>query len=157
VIDDNKTIQIPLRKINTNGKKFWIGSIPVDMVNEKSISYTVLVNDLYGTILIYNEQGNLIQECLIGQTININFQTMLKFSELLTTTGLQIKTDNGLPLVYGSFLLLMISTYLSFISYSQVWEIEGTDCLIVGGRSNRAVLFFQEELRRLLQKSKSSV
>ena len=25
-VDTNQTIQVPLKKINTNGKKFWFGS-----------------------------------------------------------------------------------------------------------------------------------
>ena len=42
-----------------------------------------------------------------------------------------------------------------FISFSQIWEFETTTDLIVGGKSNRAVLFFQEELKRIAQKAKS--
>jgi cytochrome c biogenesis protein len=77
------------------------------------------------------------------------------FSEFITTTGLQIKTDSGIPLVYFSFLLLMVSVYISFISYSQIWQVEALTNLVVGGKSNRAVLYFQEELKRLTKKSKT--
>jgi cytochrome c biogenesis protein ResB len=30
--------------------------------------------------------------------------------EIISSTGLQIKTDLGIPIIYGGFFLLMIST-----------------------------------------------
>tara|TARA_B100000683_G_scaffold265986_1_gene297676 strand:+ start:571 stop:1884 length:1314 start_codon:yes stop_codon:yes gene_type:complete len=153
-VDKTRTIQIPVKKLNTNGRKFWIGTIPVNVINGKSVNYTVLINDLFGNLFLYDDNGKLIRECLIGEDIKLNTNT-INFSEFITTTGLQIKTDFGIPLVYFSFLLLMLSVYISFISYSQIWEFETTTDLIVGGKSNRAVLFFQEELKRIAQKAKS--
>ncbi len=153
-VDKTRTIQIPVKKLNTNGRKFWIGTIPVNVINGKSVNYTVLINDLFGNLFLYDDNGKLIRECLIGEDIKLNTNT-INFSEFITTTGLQIKTDFGIPLVYFSFLLLMLSVYISFISYSQIWEFETTTDLVVGGKSNRAVLFFQEELKRIAQKAKS--
>ena len=49
----------------------------------------------------------------------------------------------------------MPSIYVSFISYSQIWQSEALNRLIVGGKSNRAVLYFQEELKRIVQKPKN--
>ena len=60
-----------------------------------------------------------------------------------------------LEIVYFSFFLLMLSVYVSFISYSQIWQSEALNRLIVGGKSNRAVLYFQEELKRIVQKPKN--
>ena len=104
---------------------------------------------------MYSNEGKLIQESVIGQSIKVNSQMSVTFSEFITTTGLQIKTDSGIPLVYFSFLLLMVSVYISFISYSQIWQVEALTNLVVGGKSNRAVLYFQEELKRLTKKSKT--
>jgi hypothetical protein len=43
----------------------------------------------------------------------------------------------------------MISTYVSFISYSQIWGVEEKGLLVLAGKSNRAVLYFQEEFRKI--------
>lgn len=154
-LDKETIIQIPLKKITSNGRKFWIGSIPVNIINEKTINYTVLVNDLVGNFLVYDEQGKLFGEYFIGQDFTLNNKIRISFSEFITTTGLQIKTDSGIPLVYFSFLLLILSVYISFISYSQIWQFETATNLLIGGKSNRAILFFQEELKRMVQNSKS--
>jgi cytochrome c biogenesis protein len=49
----------------------------------------------------------------------------------------------------------MISVYVSFFSYSQIWVMESTNQMAVGGKSNRAVLFFQEEFRRIVNAVKN--
>ena len=55
---------------------------------------------MQGSIYLYNNKGALIKECKLGQTININEKETIVFSEFLTSTGLQIKADPGLRLVY---------------------------------------------------------
>ena len=154
-VDTNQTIQVPVKKINTNGKKLWVGSIPVTLETGARTNYIIVINDLFGNLFVYDSKGKLIRECVIGQTAEINSNTSVTFSEFITTTGLQIKTDSGIPIVYFSFFLLMLSVYVSFISYSQIWQSEALNRLIVGGKSNRAVLYFQEELKRIVQKPKN--
>ena len=151
---NDKPIQVSLKKITKPGQKFWFGSITA---LENSQTFSVLINDLQGSIYLYNNKGALIKECKLGQTININEKETIVFSEFLTSTGLQIKADPGLRLVYFSFLLLMISTYTSFISYSQIWGAENLAKITVAGNSNRAVLFFQTEFRKLVTKTSLSI
>jgi cytochrome c biogenesis protein len=131
-------------------------SFQVLLLNQTK-TFSVLINDLQGSIYLYNNKGVLIKECKLGQTININEKETIIFSEFLTSTGLQIKADPGLRLVYFSFLLLMISTYTSFISYSQIWGAENLAKITVAGNSNRAVLFFQTEFRKLVTKTSLSI
>ena len=151
-INNDQIIQVPVKKIDTNGRKVWVGSIPITSNTGLKINYILLINNLVGNLFLYDNNGKLVQESVIGQPIQINSQTSVTYSDFITTTGLQIKTDSGIPLVYFSFLLLMVSVYISFISYSQIWQVEDLTNLIVGGKSNRAVLYFQEELKRLSQK-----
>ena len=71
----------------------------------------------------------------------------LVFKELEGSTGLQLKTDPGVPYVYAGFAGLMLTTILSYASHSQVWAMETEDgSVLVGGRSNRAKLAFAEEI-----------
>ena len=102
-------------------------------------------------ISIYNNQGALFAECKIGDEITLAPDFEIKFNEFITSTGLQIKSDPGIPIVYTSFFLLMCSVYLSFISYSQIWQIEDGLKLVIGGKSNRAVLYFQQEFRKIIR------
>jgi cytochrome c biogenesis protein len=105
--------------------------------------------------LVYDAKGVLLEETKLGNTFLLNGQIELQFVDFITSTGLQIKTDPGIVTVYFSFLLLMISVYVSFFSYSQIWVMESTNQMAVGGKSNRAVLFFQEEFRRIVNAVKN--
>lgn len=144
-VSSSQVVQVPLQKSFKGGRKFWFGSFEMD--NEK---FSFLVNDLRGNLLLYNEKGLLIKECLVGEKINLSSNSEFEVSELITSTGLQIKTDPGLRVVYLSFFLLICSVYASFISYSQIWGIERYNSILFSGNSNRAVLFFQTEFKKLL-------
>ena len=112
------------------------------------------MNDLRGNVYIYDTGGKLVQECQIGQVVSLPNTAPIMVVDFLTSTGLQIKADPGIRTVYFSFFLLIVSTYASFISYSQIWsaELVKTRDVTLVGNSNRAVLFFQSEFKRILSK-----
>tara|TARA_B100000475_G_scaffold73607_1_gene52780 strand:- start:649 stop:1947 length:1299 start_codon:yes stop_codon:yes gene_type:complete len=145
--------QLLLKKITKQGQKFWVGSITLNDQNLTPQTYSILVTDLQSNIYIYNNNGKLIQEVTLGENIYLTDLDSICFSEFLTSTGLQIKADPGIGTVFVSFFLLMISTYTSFVSYSQVWGSEAINTVYIAGNSNRAVLFFQTEFRKLINKS----
>lgn len=150
VKSNNNTQQLALKKIVKSGQKFWFGTLRDDTGSLPQLS--ILCNDLSGTIYIYDSNGALIKNCELGQKVSILGQGDLMFSEFLTSTGLQIKTDPGIRTIYLAFFLLMVSTYVSFISYSQVWTVEKDQTLTIMGTSNRAVLQFQSQFRELAKK-----
>ena len=128
--------------------KFWFCSFPID--NQKKLS--LVINDLNGQLYLYDEKGSLIKQVLLGDSFLVNNNSSIRFDSFLTTTGIQIKSDPGIQTVYLSFLLLMVSIYVSFFTYSQIWLIQSADQISIGGNSNRAVLFFQQEFRKILKR-----
>ena len=150
-LTDKEVFQLPLKKITKSGRKFWLGSLTLGTNSANKI--TILVNDLKGELLIYDAKGVFLKEISIGDSITINNNLKIQALEYITSTGLQIKSDPGISTVYLSFLLLMLSIYVSFFTYSQIWLIEEVNKVIIGGKSNRAVLFFQEEFRKILKRT----
>ena len=104
---------------------------------------------------MYDNKGSLAQELTIGESVKTADGTNVKFLDFITSTGLQIKSDPGIGVVYFPFLLLMLSIYVSFFTYSQIWFTEYQKKVTVGGKSNRAVLFFQQEFRKIVKRSVS--
>ena len=148
-LPNNQIIQVPLKKITKAGKKIWLGTLPLPN-SDSPISF--LINDLQGKLFLYNNKGVLLKECYLGDEITLGLTKTFVFSEFITSTGLQIKTDPGLITVYLAFFLLMCSIFISYISYSQIWGVENTTSFILAGKSNRAVLFFQSEFQKLSKK-----
>ena len=88
---------------------------------------------------------------------NLELNEMFKLTSSLTlvdiisSTGLQIKTDPGIPLVYIGFGLLMISTLISYITYSQLWIVQEQKNIYIGGNTTRATFTFELEFLKLIK------
>jgi cytochrome c biogenesis protein len=112
-----------------------------------------VVNDLSGKIYLYNSNGTLIQESYLGNFIDMPSGPKIQILDFITSTGLQLKSDPSINIVYFSFLLLLLSIYVSFFTYSQIWLVELPKKVRIGGTSNRSVLFFQEDFRKIVGRS----
>ena len=147
-LNNENVFQIPLKKFKDKG--IWIGSV---IYGDKDKKITVLLKDLSGTVFVYDGERNIIGENKIGSKIQLDEKTSLKIVDFVNGTGLQIKEDQSLKIVYLSFLFIMISVYISFLSYGQIWGIESNDKYVIGGKTNRAVLNFQENLKKITSAS----
>lgn len=150
-VNESPNIQVSLKKIIKSGRKVWLGSFPLN--SDLNRPLTVLLNDLTSDVYLYDDKGAFIRQVGIGQEINIDSKNKIKIKDVLTATGLQIKEDPGLSLVYFSFFLIIISVYVSFFSYSQIWGLENYSDFLISGKSNRAVLQFQEDFKNLIKNS----
>jgi cytochrome c biogenesis protein len=111
----------------------------------------VLAKDLQGTLLIYDSTGRLISTVRQGMAVEVN-GVNLAIEEVVGSTGLQIKADPGIPLVYAGFGLLMLGVMMSYISHSQIWALQQGDRLYIGGRTNRAQVTFEREMLAILDR-----
>jgi cytochrome c biogenesis protein len=105
----------------------------------------MLIKDLQGTALIYNQQGDLTSAIRIGQSIEID-GINIKLIDIIGSTGLQIKADPGVPIVYTGFALLMIGVVMSYFSHSQIWALEQDHSFYFGAKTNRAQVSFEREM-----------
>jgi cytochrome c biogenesis protein len=143
----NETIEYPLLNILDNQKKVWLTWISND--NSLSDGIIALIDNLEGYCSIYNESGIFLGNVELNETFN--FKQPLTFLEVISSTGLQIKTDPGIPIIYFGFFFLMLSTLLSYITYSQIWIIQKDQKLFIGGTTNRALFNFELEFFKLIK------
>lgn len=136
-----KTYQIPLTSLD-NKKLFWVGWLPI----ENNDDITLLINKFNGLLTIY-ENGKILS----SPTLNSKLEMVqpLKIEDIITETGLQIKMDLGVPLIYAGFGLLMISSLISYISYTQIWVLNKNKKFIISGKTNRAFLNLQLEFLKI--------
>ena len=150
-LGNKKVFQIPLKRITKGSNRFWFGTLNLNDATNTNL--TIVINDLKGKVFLYNSNGILVQESTIGGFITTSNGLNIQISDFITSTGLQIKSDPGIGIVYLSFFLLIVSIYVSFFTYSQIWLVELGKNLKIGGNSNRSVLFFQEDFRKIIRRS----
>jgi len=140
-------IEYPLLNVLNNQNKIWLTWI----ANNKSLNegIVVLSDNLEGYCSIYSETGAFLGNMELNETVNFNEPFTLL--EIISSTGLQIKTDPGIPVIYSGFLFLMISTLISYITYSQIWMIQKNQKLFIGGTTNRALFEFELEFFKFIQ------
>jgi cytochrome c biogenesis protein len=149
-LNKSPILELPMALLDTQGRgRIWGTWIPTKTDLSEGIS--LVTNDLQGTLLVYGNDGNLLTTIRTGVPTEIN-GVMLTIEELVGSTGLQIKADPGIPIVYTGFGLLMISTLMSYMSHSQIWALQKGGRLYVGGRTNRAQVTFEKEVCEVLDK-----
>nr|QXM17370.1 Cytochrome c biogenesis protein [Chaetoceros costatus] len=145
--EDSNTIQYPLVNFGNAQNKIWITWIPKTLKLDAGI--IVLMDNLQGYCSIYNEFGEFLGNLELNERVTTDFPITLV--DILSSTGLQIKTDPGIPLIYIGFLFLMLSTLISYITYSQIWVIQDNKKLFVGGTTTRATFEFEIEFFKLIK------
>ncbi|MGK7917288.1 MAG: cytochrome c biogenesis protein [Prochloraceae cyanobacterium] len=151
-LNNSPILQLPMAKLETQGQgNIWGTWIPTKPDLSEGVS--LLAKDLQGTMFIYDVEGQLVSALRPGMAVEVN-GIMLKVVELVGSTGLQIKADPGVPIVYTGFGLLMLGVLMSYVSHSQIWALQKGDRFYIGGRTNRAQVSFERELVEILEQLK---
>jgi cytochrome c biogenesis protein len=150
-LNNRENFEILLREINgESNSRFWIGSLE-DQAKNKIL---VVLQDLTGKYLLYDSEKKLLGQSEIGHKIFFN-GNHLRLNKVLPSTGLQIKSDPGIPLVYIGFFFLIFSVLLSYTSYFQIWIIKKQNKVYVYGDTNRATYFFEKSILEIINNLQS--
>jgi cytochrome c biogenesis protein len=143
-LNNSPIFQLPVAKLDTLGAgNIWGTWIPTKP--DMSTGVSMLIKDLQGTALIYNQQGDLTSAIRLGQSVDVD-GIKIKLIDIIGSTGLQIKADPGVPIVYTGFALLMIGVVMSYFSHSQIWALEEDHSFYLGAKTNRAQVSFEREI-----------
>jgi cytochrome c biogenesis protein len=138
---NNQIIEYPLINMLPNQEKIWLTWIANSQFLQDGI--ILLIDNLEGYCSVYNNSGQFLGNIEVNESLK--FIEPITLLEIISSTGLQVKTDPGIPLIYLGFFFLMISTLISYITYSQVWIIQKNNQLFIGGNTNRAAFDFELE------------
>lgn len=143
----NNLIEYPLVNLLNDQNKVWLTWIAKDKTLTNGLIATI--DNLEGYCSIYDESGNFLGNIELNEKLTL--EQPLFLSEIISSIGLQIKTDPGIPIIYSGFFFLMISTLISYITYSQIWIIQKNNQLFIGGTTNRALFDFELEFFKFIK------
>jgi len=144
---NNQIYEYPMINVLNNSDKLWLTWFPNSQKFDQG--FTILMNNLEGYCSVYNEIGQFLGNLELNEAIRLN--SSITIVDFISTTGLQIKLDPGLPFIYAGFFLLMFSTLISYLTYSQIWIIQNNKIIFIGGNTTRAIFDFELEFFKLIK------
>lgn len=153
ILKDNEgPFNLAMAPLEIHGDKKLYGTfLPIGDVNSPDVKgISMLARDLQ-SIVLYNQQGKFVGVRRPNSKLPIDIDGIkIVIVDAIGSTGLDLKTDPGVPIVYAGFGALMLTTCISFLSHSQIWALQDGTTVIIGGKTNRAKGEFPEELNLLL-------
>lgn len=144
-IKTNIIYEFPLFSFNNNSKS-WITWINInDLPKQKSLA--LVFDQLQNIVFVYDENGNFINFKNTGDLIEEN----LRLIDILPSTGLLIKYDPSIIVIYFGFGLLMITTLLSYLPYTQIWILNEKNNCWIGSSTNRGKIQLEIEFENLIR------
>ena len=148
-LNNSPIFSLPMVELNSeNQGRIWGTWIPLKPDMSEGVS--LITKDLQGTMFVYDMQGKLVQAVRTNMPFSVN-GVNVNILELIGSTGLQIKSDPGVPIVYFGFALLMIGVVMSYISFSELWALQKDDRFFFGGKTNRAQVAFEKEFLQIVE------
>jgi cytochrome c biogenesis protein len=144
---DSSIFQYPFINLPDSREKIWLTWISSNPQLDDGL--TILIDNLQGYCSVYNKLGNFIGNLELNESLKI--QNPIILMDILSSTGVQIKADPGILLIYLGFLFLMISTLISYITYSQIWIVQDKKKIFIGGNTTRATFDFELEFLKLVK------
>ena len=143
--NNSVVLQYPFISLLNQREKIWISWI--SMNQNFSYGFTILINNLQGYCSVYNKFGLFLGNLELNETFEKDFA--FSILDIISSTGLQVKMDPGIPLIYTGFGFLMLSTLISYFTYSQIWVVQDQKKVFIGGNTTRAILDFELEFFEL--------
>ena len=139
--DNQKIYESPLFPLE-KASKSWITWITNSETNN-----TLVFDQLQNTFLVYDQTGNFLKVSNLGEKMNANFLIL----DILPSTGLQIKYDPSIFIIYFGFGLLMITACVSYLPYTQIWIFHQSNNSWIGGSTNRGKIKMEIEFENLVR------
>ena len=144
-IDNSPKLQIPLETIPELGQQVW-GTIISTNKDIKSPILVTVENEL-GPVKIYDNDGTFLTNLRTNKEVKVK-GTSIKLINIIPSSGLLLKRDPGVPIVYTSFAIILIGGSLSIISTKKIWVLQEKEksVIYIGGLSNRNLAGLSKEL-----------
>ncbi len=145
-------LQLPLQTFPQLGDQLWGLVLPTRPDGSDPVLLSLTSEQ--GPVDIYGSDGGLIGSLAVGgDALEVN-GLPLRVTAVLPASGILLKRDPGVPLVYGGFAIALVGGALSLLATRQLWAIAeqtpATNSLHVAGLCNRNLTSFAAELPQLL-------
>jgi len=143
-------LQLPLQSFPQLGEQVW--GIVLPTRPDGSNPVLLALSSEQGPVTAYSAEAEVLGQLIPGREPVEIAGIPLRIDHVVPASGLLLKRDPGVPLVYAGFAIALAGGGLSLIATRQLWAIAeaGQGRLHVGGLCNRNLAAFAGELPALL-------
>jgi cytochrome c biogenesis protein len=141
-------LQLPLQPFPQLGEQVWGLVLPTRPDGSDPVLLSLTSEQ--GPVEVYGPDGQLLAQLPVGGEARPVKSLPLRVAGVLPASGILLKRDPGVPLVYAGFAIALLGGGLSLIATRQLWAVVEAGRLHVAGLCNRNLTAFARELPALL-------
>ena len=141
-------LQLPLQSFPQLGEQVWGLLLPTQPDGSNPV--LLLLSSEQGPVDVYGSSGDLLGQLPIGGEPLEVAGLPVRVASVLPASGILLKRDPGVPLVYAGFAIALLGGGMSLVATRQLWAVAEPGTLHVAGLCNRNLTGFAEELPQLL-------
>ena len=141
-------LQLPLQTFPQLGEQVWGLVLPTRPDGTQPVLLSLASEQ--GPVDIYGADGTLIGSLAVGGPAQDVNELPIRVDSVLPASGILLKRDPGVPLVYAGFAIALVGGGLSLLATRQVWAIAEPGRLHLAGLCNRNLTALARELPQLL-------
>jgi cytochrome c biogenesis protein len=143
-------LELPLQSFPQLGEQVW--GIVLPTRPDGSNPVLLALSSEEGPVTVYSADAEILGTLVPGGSAEEIAGIPLTIARVVPASGLLLKRDPGVPLVYAGFAIALAGGALSLIATRQLWAIAEPDQhkLHVAGLCNRNLAAFSRELPALL-------
>ena len=140
-------LQLPLQAFPELGDQVWGLVLPTRP--DGSDPVLLALQSELGPAEVYGADSQQLGLLTVGGESQEILGLPLRIADVMPASGLLIKRDPGVPLVYAGFAITLLGGGLSLIATRQLWAISESGRLHIAGLCNRNLVAFADELPKL--------
>jgi len=141
-------LQVPLQPFPQLGEQVWGVVLPTRPDGSQPVLLSLASEQ--GPVDIYGAAGTLVGSLAVGGPAQVVNDLPIRVESVLPASGILLKRDPGVPLVYAGFAIALVGGGLSLLATRQIWAIAEPGRLHLAGLCNRNLTALSRELPQLL-------
>ena len=148
-LGSSPVLEVPLQSFPQLGEQIWGVVLPTRPDGSEPVLLALASEQ--GPVEVYGPGGELLGRLRPGGPGEEVRGLPIQVESVLPASGLLLKRDPGVPLVYAGFAVALLGGGLSLVATRQLWAIAEPGRVHVGGLCNRNLTGFATELPALLE------
>ena len=141
-------LELPLQTFPQLGEQVWGLVLPTRPDGSQPVLLSLASEQ--GPVEVYGPDGALLATLAVGGPAREVNELPIRVESVLPASGILLKRDPGVPLVYAGFAIALAGGGLSLLATRQLWAIAEPGRLHLAGLCNRNLTALSRELPQLL-------